>query len=84
MVTIIELFGMAGAILLIVAWIPELIEIIKSKRSKLDKRFSSLLLIATIILFIYSVLINDNVFTFINAFLMFEIGISFYYSVLRK
>ena len=77
----IEIVGIAGAIILIVAWIPELQEIIKAKRSKLDKRFSELLLAATLVLLVYSILKNDTVFIIINIFLFFEISISVYYSL---
>lgn len=77
---IIEIIGIIGAVLLIVAWLPEIIEIIKTKKSKLNKRFSELLWISTIILLAYSLMVKDLIFTLINGFLLAEISISVYYS----
>jgi len=79
----IELIGIIGAILLIVAWIPEIKDIIKYKKTKLNKRFTELLFAATLILLAYSILKNDWVFTIINAFILLEVSISIYYSNLR-
>ena len=84
MISLIEVIGIIGAILLILAWMPEIAEIIRAKRSKLNKRFSELLWVATIILLVYSILVRDLVFTIINGFLVLEISISVYYALLKK
>ena len=84
MLNYIEIIGIAGALLLIVAWIPELVDIIKAKKSKLNKRFSELLFFATLILLVYSIMVKDFIFIIINAFLLAEISISVYYTLHRN
>lgn len=76
----VEIIGLIGAFLLMIAWMPEIINILKKGKSKMDNTFTGIVLLATLILFIYSILINNLVFIVVNSFILFEVSISLYFS----
>jgi len=74
------LIGLAGMIILVIAWIPQTIEVIKKKKSSIPKRFSAIYSIASLFLTLYAISIMDLIFTalnflaFIQSFLNFLFG----------
>jgi len=72
-----NLAGIIGSICIAIAWIPQIIEIIKTKHSHLNIGFASLYVLGSLSLTIYSLQIKDTIFTFLNSFalLMGMIGL---------
>lgn len=65
------IFGIVGMLLIILSWIPQTIRNIKKRKTNLDIRFIVLYLFGSFVLFIYSILIGDFIFTAFNAFATF-------------
>ncbi|HLC38296.1 MAG TPA: hypothetical protein VJI71_02475 [Candidatus Norongarragalinales archaeon] len=61
-----EVLGIAGAFLVVVAWIFEVRQIVKTRHSPLDWNFGSIYLAGTLLLVAYSVQINSAVFAILN------------------
>ena len=76
----VEIIGLIGAFLLMIAWMPEIINILKKGKSKMDNTFTGIILLATVILLAYSIMIDNLVFIIVNSFILFEVSISLYYS----
>jgi len=72
-----NLAGIIGSICIAIAWIPQIIEIIKTRHSHLNLGFASLYVVGSLALTIYSLQIKDIIFTFLNSFalLMGMIGL---------
>ncbi len=70
--------GIGGALMIAAAWSYEMWEAVERHKKLVDLRFAGIYLIGTILLFVYSWLKADIVFTSINAALsllvMFEIA----------
>ena len=70
--------GIAGAVLLLVAWLFETIESIKYHKSLIDLKFALIYITSTILLTIYAYQRNDMVFFSVNlcliALVLFEIA----------
>ena len=81
MVTII---GILGLVLLGIAWIPQLIRILKKKYGHIDVRFGALYVIGSVLLVIYSIQINDIIFLILNSFIAIMSGISLFFSIKKK
>ncbi len=75
-----EIIGFIGAFLLIIAWTPEIIYIVRTGKSRMDNTFTGIILLATIILLAYSMVIDNLVFIIVNSFILFQVSISLYYS----
>jgi lipid-A-disaccharide synthase-like uncharacterized protein len=60
--------GILGSICIAIAWIPQIVEIIKTKHSHLNLGFASLYAIGSLALTVYSIQIKDIIFTFLNSF----------------
>jgi len=69
--------GIIGSLCIVIAWIPQIIEIIKTKHSHLNLYFAFLYVAGSLALTIYSLQIKDNVFILLNSFalLMGVIGL---------
>ncbi|MBI4170099.1 MAG: hypothetical protein HY514_00240 [Candidatus Aenigmarchaeota archaeon] len=64
----VSVFGAIGAIILIIAWLNEVYQIHKSRNVEaISLKFLLVYLLATILLFIHSVYIRDDVFTWLNT-----------------
>jgi lipid-A-disaccharide synthase-like uncharacterized protein len=74
------ILGTIGAIILAVAWIPETAQIIRERRSKLNKKFAALYLFGTFLLLLYALMIRDAVFAFVNLIIFLQVSVSIYYS----
>jgi len=79
MVEVLTLIGIAGAVILAIAWIPETLEIIRLKESKLNRKFAEVYFIGTLLLFLYALYLKDAIFAFVNGFILFQVCISLYY-----
>jgi lipid-A-disaccharide synthase-like uncharacterized protein len=73
-----NLVGVVGLIILAIAWIPQTLETIKKRKSYLSVRFALLYLSGSLVLAIYSVMINDTVFLILNIVLIIMAVINLY------
>lgn len=60
------LIGMLGSLLILAAWAFEVVESAREHRALVDLRFSFIYLAGVIALDIYSIMISDSVFIFLN------------------
>ena len=69
-----ELLGIFGGIVIVLSWIPQMVRIIKNKKSEdVSIIFLIVILIGTISLLFYSVWIKDLIYTLINLFAAIDI-----------
>lgn len=61
------ILGIIGLILIAVAWLPQVIEIIKTKKSGLNIKFALIYVIGSFALVIYSIQIKDTIFLILNS-----------------
>jgi len=61
------ILGIIGLILIAVAWLPQVIEIIKTKKSGLNIKFALIYVIGSFALVIYSIQIKDTIFLVLNS-----------------
>ena len=61
------ILGIIGLILIAVAWLPQIIETIKTKKSGLNIKFALIYVIGSFVSVIYSVQIKDTVFLILNS-----------------
>ena len=80
----IKYLGLIGLILIAFGWIPQVVEIIKTKKNKLNFGFSLLYTLGSLALVVYAFQINDVIFIILNgaAFLMSSVGL--FYSLKAK
>jgi len=76
--------GVIGVVLIALGWIPEIIQIIKEKKSNLNLKFALLYTLGSLALTIYAIQLNDLIFMILNglAFIMAAIGL--YYTIKTK
>ncbi len=60
------ILGLTGMTILVIAWIPQTLEVIKSKRSSIPGMFSAIYSIASLLLTLYAISIKDVIFTSLN------------------
>ncbi|WP_103665385.1 PQ-loop domain-containing transporter [Gracilimonas amylolytica] len=75
----IELMGWAGFGILVAAWIPQTLDTIKKGNTQMNLAFIIMYFTSSLLLTIYSVLTEDQVFTALNALLTLGSGINLYY-----
>lgn len=73
--------GLVGLILLILAWIPQTLDILRTKTSRMNPNFALLYLAGSGTLTYYAWAIGDMVFMMLNGFAMVASLINFYYSL---
>ncbi|HLD62281.1 MAG TPA: hypothetical protein VI875_00275 [Candidatus Norongarragalinales archaeon] len=61
-----EILGLAGAFLVVIAWIFEVQQIVRARHSPLDWNFGILYLSGAVLLTAYALLINSPVFALLN------------------
>ena len=71
------LIGTIGLILIALSWLPQVIKIIKTKKSGLDIKFAILYVLGSLALVIHAIEIKDNIFLALNilALLMSSLGL---------
>lgn len=79
MLNIVTLIGIGGALLLAASWVPQIIEVVRLKKSNLNQKFAEFMWLGSLMLLIYSLLIRDVVFVAVNIFILSQISISLYY-----
>jgi uncharacterized protein with PQ loop repeat len=80
----IELLGWAGFGILVAAWIPQTWETIKEGSTSMNIAFIIMYFSSSLMLTIYSVLIDDTVFTALNALLTLGSGINLYFKLFPR
>ncbi|MEX0722264.1 MAG: hypothetical protein WD357_00045 [Gracilimonas sp.] len=75
----IELLGWAGFGILVAAWIPQTFDTIKAGSTPINLAFIIMYFASSLMLTIYSVMIDDTVFIALNALLTLGSGINLYY-----
>lgn len=80
--------GIAGTLLIFVAWAMETIKEVKRHRSLIDLQFSAVILAGTALLLVYSLQASDLVFIWLNSLLfgveLFEIAYSLHVKKLHR
>jgi len=73
------IIGIIGLIFIAIGWVPQVIEIIKTKKNKMNIGFSLFYTLGSLALVIYAVQIYDLVFIILNgaAFLMSSVGLTY-------
>ena len=61
------ILGIIGLILIAVAWLPQIIETIKTKKSGLNIKFALIYVIGSFALVVYSIQIKDTIFLILNS-----------------
>lgn len=80
----VELLGWAGFGILVIAWVPQTYDTIKAGRTEINIIFIILYALASLMLTIYSVLTNDQVFIALNGMLTIGSGINLYYKLFPR
>lgn len=73
--------GLAGLILLLIAWIPETIKTIREKKSPVELKFSLVYALGAASLMAYAYLLGDWIFTTLNLLTMIMALMNSYYAV---
>jgi lipid-A-disaccharide synthase-like uncharacterized protein len=76
--------GIAGAILLLIAWLFETFESIKKHKSLIDLKFALIYLSGTILLSIYSYQKNEYVFLGLQSCLIILVIFEIIYTIYKK
>ncbi|GAB5409945.1 MAG: hypothetical protein BalsKO_23100 [Balneolaceae bacterium] len=80
----IEILGWSGFAILIMAWIPQTIDTIKAGKTEMNLAFILMYVFSSLLLTVYSVLENDNVFIALNALLTIGSGINLFYKLFPR
>lgn len=80
----IEFLGWLGFGILVSAWIPQTWETIKAGSTPINIAFIIMYFSSSLILAIYSILIDDAVFTALNVLLTIGSGINLYYKLFPR
>ena len=80
----IEFLGWAGFGILVAAWIPQTWDTIKAGSTSMNLAFIIMYFTSSLMLTIYSVLIDDPVFTALNGLLTLGSGINMYFKIFPR
>lgn len=80
----IEYLGLFGLVLLCLAWIPETIDMIKTKKAYLNKTFIMLYVIGSGSLTIYAYIIHDLVFFLLDLWIAIMALLNGYYELKKE
>ncbi len=76
--------GLAGLILLLIAWIPETVNTIKRKKTPAELKFSLVYALGSAGLMTYAYLLGDLIFTVLNLFTTLLALMNSYYAIKEK
>ncbi|MBI4406371.1 hypothetical protein HY571_00470 [Candidatus Micrarchaeota archaeon] len=76
--------GLAGLILLLIAWIPETLRTIREKKSPIELKFSLVYALGSFSLMTYAYLLGDLIFTILNLLTTLLALMNSYYSFTQK
>ncbi len=77
-------FGLAGLLLLLIAWIPESLKTIRERKSPVELKFSLVYALGSASLMTYAYLLGDLIFTALNLLTTLMAGMNAYYAVREK
>jgi lipid-A-disaccharide synthase-like uncharacterized protein len=75
------LIGIIGLFLIAVAWFPQVIEIIKTKKSGLNIKFALIYFLGSIALVVYALQIKDNIFVVLNSLASLMSFLGLFYTI---
>ncbi len=75
------LVGLAGLVLLLIAWVPETIKTIQQKKSTVELKFSAVYALGSASLMTYAYLLGDWIFTTLNLLTMLMALMNAHYAV---
>lgn len=75
------ILGIIGLILIAFAWLPQVIEIIKTKKSGLNIKFALIYVIGSFALVIYSIQIKDTIFLILNSLATLMSFLGLFYTI---
>ena len=78
----IGIVGMLGLVFILAAWIPETFTTIKTKKVGMRREFIFLYLFGSLFLTLHSIILEDFVFTVLNAVATIMAFINLYYSLI--
>jgi len=78
-----DLIGLAGLFFIVIAWIPGVLETIKTKEPGMKKRFMALYFLGSIMLAFYSWQLNSLTFFALNIIALFVPIVHLYYYILK-
>ncbi|MBR9706456.1 hypothetical protein GOV14_05450 [Candidatus Pacearchaeota archaeon] len=61
------IIGTIGLILIALSWLPQIIEILKTKKSGLNPKFALIYVLGSIALIIHAIEIKDTIFIILNS-----------------
>jgi hypothetical protein len=76
-----EIFGLLGLAFIVIAWIPGLLETIKTKQPGMKKRFMALYFLGSASLAYYAVLLNSMPFLILNSLAAFVPLVHLYFHI---
>lgn len=75
--------GIAGAALLLVAWLFETYESVKRHKALVDLKFAYIYIVSTILLTVYAYSNNDMVFFYVNLLLIVLVVFEIVYTIYK-
>ena len=75
------IIGIIGLILIAISWLPQIVQIIKTKKSGLNIRFALIYVLGSLALVIYSVQVKDYVFIILNSLAAFMSSLGLFYTL---
>lgn len=73
------LIGTLGVVFLAVAWLPEIIQTIRERESKINPKFAVIYFIGTFFLMMYAIFLKNIPFTIVNGLILGQVCINLYY-----
>lgn len=79
-----DLFGIAGLVLILIAWTPGLMETLKSKKPGMKRKFMLAYFLGSVSLSYYSWQLNSLPFMILNGLAALVPAVHFYYSLGKR
>jgi len=75
------ILGTIGLVLIAIAWLTQVVKIIKTKKSGLNIKFALIYVIGSFLLVIYSIQIKDTIFLILNSFATLMSFLGLFYTI---
>ena len=75
------IIGVIGLILIAFSWFPQVVEIIKTKKSGLNIKFALIYVLGSVALIIHAIQINDTIFIILNSIAALMSFLGLYYTI---
>lgn len=75
------ILGVIGLICIAIGWIPQIVEIVKKKKSNLNLGFAILYTLGSLALTLYALQISDWIFVILNGFALLMSAIGLFYTI---